>query len=112
MSVTIQCDGRVEVKIISREPNWFQPLVLATKHADIKFCRNEKCNLSFEMTVGELKPMCCITISTKTDEKHTSSYASFDFPYEMRKVALDTFGEIAEAMSSLGMLDLSSQRVE
>ena len=108
MSVTIQCDGRIDINADGHN------LKIVNKNAEIVlFIRNRNYNLSFSLDVSMCKPMSRIfieEIDIATKCGRTCVY--FEFPYDLRKVALETFEELVEVMNRLGLVDLASQREE
>ena len=106
MGVTIQCDGRVEVK---HAPGHFITITIVYKNAEVQYYQTDKCEVEMSLCVsGTHKPYCSISVSTQK-EKITTSSVSFDFPYDLRKLAFDTYTEIVDAMSRAGMVDPTNQ---
>ena len=108
MSVTIQCDGRIEISSNDHT------LKIVHKNAEIVLCRARRhYDVSFTLDVSMRKPISRIfieEIDIATKCGLTAVY--FEFPYELRKIALETFEDLVEVMNRLGLVDLASQREE
>jgi hypothetical protein len=108
MSVTIQCDGRIDISSNDHH------LKIVHKNAEIMLCRARRCyDVSFTLDVSMRKPISRIfieEIEVGTIYGRTAVY--FEFPYELRKIALETFEDLVEVMNRLGLVDLASQRTE
>lgn len=99
MGVSIQCDERVEVK---RTPAVIE---IVYKNAKVQYYRNDTCEVGLSIGVsGTEKAYCSIEISIIRENRSTGS-VMFDFPYELRKIAFDTYVEIVDAMTECGMVD-------
>jgi hypothetical protein len=108
MHASVQCDGRIEIK---ENVNTWNPLILTYKQIDIRFNDRQKCDISFSVTAGQLKPSATILIEVSQFNRVVFN-VEFEFPFELRKIALDTFEDLTIVMNRMGLINTASQLEE
>jgi hypothetical protein len=90
--------------------NQYDRIVLTYKQINVTFNNRHKCELHIEVGTGQLKPLVYLSITAKSS--YDSFTVGFEFPFELRKVAWDTFEELTVVMNRVGLIDTASKLEE